>query len=509
MKEFQQSLVSAWRDYASGKIDAKTLKGASAGFGIYEQRNGKAMMRVRRVAGRVSTGDLRAAATILRRHGGDFAHLTTRQDLQLHGIPAAEVPAALEACEAAGFRFRGGGGDTFRNTLVSSYSGLFADSVFDVAPYARALSDAFYGFDLAYGLPRKLKIAFADRPADAWLAQSNDLGFVAKRTAEGEPVFETYLAGGIGFKPRLGLKLFDALPAAECIRAAMALTALFHDKGCRTNRCHARIRFLRDDFGDEGLVRLFHEYYAKVPADAPRADVPAGDPPPETAFPLTAAAGDGFPTWRQLAVSPLAHGLFAVRIFVPFGNFTADELEAFAAAMEPFNATRFEVLPSLDLGVVVPEAQLPGLYATLLGLGRDYVARSFVGNLRTCIGCAVCKGGATDAPEVGRLAGEYFDARYRPLDTAEKLAVARALLNDVRISGCPNSCTCHPLAKFGFAGRKLNGADAETAFTPGSLRPASLGVADASVPITPATEFPALLERRILAALHEEEATNV
>ena len=289
----------------------------------------------------------------------------------------------------------------------------------------------------------------------------------------------------------------------------MALTALFHDKGCRTNRCHARIRFLRDDFGDEGLVRLFHEYYAKVPADALRADVPAGDPPPETAFPLTAAAGDGFPTWRQLAVSPLAHGLVAVRIFVPFGNFTADELEAFAAAMEPFNATRFEVLPSLDLGVVVPEAQLPGLYATLLGLGRDYVARSFVGNLRTCIGCAVCKSGATDAPEVGRLAGEYFDARYRPLDTAEKLAVARALLDDVRISGCPNSCTCHPLAKFGFAGRKLNGADAETAFTPGSLQPASLGVADVSVPITPATEFPALLERRILAALHEEEATNV
>ena len=65
MKEFQQNLVTAWRDYASGKIDAKTLKGASAGFGIYEQRNGKAMMRVRRVAGRVSTGDLRAAARFM------------------------------------------------------------------------------------------------------------------------------------------------------------------------------------------------------------------------------------------------------------------------------------------------------------------------------------------------------------------------------------------------------------------------------------------------------------
>lgn len=500
MKEFQQNLVAAWRDYAVGKIDAKTLKGASAGFGIYEQRNGKAMMRVRRVAGQVTTGDLRAAAAILRRHGGDFAHLTTRQDLQLHGIPATEVPAALEACEAAGFRFRGGGGDTFRNTLVSSYSGLSADAVFDVAPYARALSDAFYGFDLAYGLPRKLKIAFADRPADAWLAQSNDLGFVAKRTAEGEPVFETYLAGGIGFKPRLGLKLFDALPAAECIRAAMALTALFHDKGCRTNRCHARIRFLRDDFGDEGLVRLFREYYAKVPADAPRADAPAGEPPPATAFPET-AAGDGFEVWRKLAVSPLAHGLVAVRIFVPFGNFTADELDAFAAAMEPFNATRFEILPTLDLGVAVPEAQLPGLYATLLGMGRDYVARSFVGNIRTCIGCKVCKSGLTDAPEVGRLAGEYFDARYRPLDTAEKLAVARALLDDVRISGCPNACTNQPLARFGFAGRKLNGEDAETAYTPGSTSPAMLGAVDKDVPTISKADFPAFLEQRICAAL--------
>ena len=84
--------------------------------------------------------------------------------------------------------------------------------------------------------------------------------------------------------------------------------------------------------------------------------------------------------------------------------------------------------------------------------------------------------------------------------------MARALIDDVRISGCPNSCTCHPLAKFGFAGRKLNGADAETAFTPGSILPVSLGAADASVPVTAAVEFPELLERRILAGLRGEEA---
>lgn len=499
MKDFQQAMVAAWRDYVAGKIDAKTLKGASSGFGIYQQRDGKAMMRVRRVAGFLTTDDMRAVAAILKRHGGDYAHLSTRQDVQMHGIPAAAVPAVLEDCEAAGMPFRGGGGDTFRNTLVSAYSGLHRDSVFDVAPYAQALSRAFYTFDAAYGLPRKLKIAFADRPADAYLAISNDLGFLAK-TVDGRRCFETWLGGGIGFKPRLGLKLFDALPAEDCIRVAMALTQLFNDKGCRTNRAHARIRFLRDDFGDDGLVALLHEYLAKLSADAPKAQPAAAEPPPATAF-TAAEPAAGFDVWRRLAVMPLAGGLAAVRIFVPFGNFTPAELEAFAAAMEPCGATRFEILPTLDLGLVVPEPQLPGVYATLRGMARDYTAQSFAGNVRTCIGCTVCKSGVTDAPAAGLIVAEYFDAHYRPLDSDEKIAVAKALLDDVRISGCPNSCTCQPLAKFGFAGRKLNGADAETAFTPGSLAPVTLGAPDAETPVTPVTELPALVERRILAAL--------
>ena len=502
MQEFQKNLVAAWTDYVAGAIDAKALKGQSAGFGIYQQKDDRTMMRVRRVGGLATAADLKTAASILRAHDGAYAHLTTRQDIQLHGIPADQVVTALAACEANGFRFRGGGGDTFRNTLVSACSGLHADSVFDVVPYAKALSDAFYAFDLAYGLPRKLKIGFADRPADAVIAQSNDLGFLAK-IVDGQPVFETYFAGGIGFKPRLGIKLFDALPAADCIRVAMALTALFKDKGCRTNRAHARIRFLREDFGDDGLVALFREYYEKM-ADAPKAVAVPSAPIAPTAFQTDAAPAAGFEVWKQLAVTPLANGLCAVRVFVPFGNFTADELDAFADTMTTSGATRFEILPTLDLGLVVPENQLAGLHAVLATKfpGRDYVAASFIGNIRTCIGCTVCKSGVTDAPEMGRAVAEYFDAKIRPLDTPQKVAVAKALLNDVRISGCPNSCTNQPLARFGFAGRKLNGEDAETAYTPGSTNPAVLGAVDKDVPTIPKADFPAFLEQRILAAVN-------
>ncbi len=503
MQDFHKKLISAWTDYVSGTMDAKTLKGHSAGFGIYQQRDDKTMMRIRRIGGHLTLGDLQNVANILRSNEGDFAHLTTRQDVQLHGIPAARVTATLEVCENVGFNFRGGGGDTFRNTLVSSYSGLHNDSAFDVVPYAKALSDAFYRFDLAYALPRKLKIGFADRPADAAIAQSNDLGFLAK-IVDGKHVFETYLGGGIGFKPQLGIKLFDALPAEDCIRVAMALTALFNDKGCRTNRAHARIRFLREDLGDDGLVKLFHEYLAKIPEDAPKANHYESSPINLPGFPNDAIPAEGFENWKSLAVTPLASDLAAVRLFVPFGNFTADELDAFVQAMKPFGTVRFEVLSSLDLGLVVPSNQLAGVYNILVTLEKDLTAKSFVGNIRTCIGCRVCKSGITDAPEIGRTVAEYFDAKYRPLDTDERVAVARALLNDVRISGCPNSCTNHPLAKFGFAGRKLNGADAETVFTPGSMNPPKLGAADAAVAPVAADDLPAFLEAQILKSINTQ-----
>ena len=37
MQEFQKNLVAAWTDFVAGRIDAKALKGQSAGFGIYQQ----------------------------------------------------------------------------------------------------------------------------------------------------------------------------------------------------------------------------------------------------------------------------------------------------------------------------------------------------------------------------------------------------------------------------------------------------------------------------------------
>ena len=500
---FQDEVVNAWAAFGRGECDAAAVKSVSSYFGIYPQRNDKAMMRLRRTAGVVTPADLINAARILKTHHGDFAHLTTRQCIQLHSIPPAEVPAALNDCEDVGFHFRGGGGDTFRNVLVNDHAGLWVDTIFDVRPYAFSLAYNFYSFELAYHLPRKLKVSFADRIEDAYIAKDQDLGFLAKMV-DGAPCFEVYMAGGIGIRPRTGIKIFDALPAADCVKVAMALTAFFNDRGCRTNRGKARIRHLRTEMGDEAFVQTFMEYYAKAPdvKANPGRYIPREINP---CFPAGTEVPVPPETWKALAVTKLKDNLCAVRVFVPFGNFTAEELRHFGEVMEKYGVKEFAMPVTQDLSIVVPEEQLGGIYQVLKDEfpGRGYTMETFVGNIRTCIGCTICKSGVTDSPAIGRKVGEYFD-KYLPLDTPEKLAIAKALLNDVRISGCPNSCTCQVLAKFGFSGRKVNGADGESVYTPGSVAGGEvvLGTMDAAAGGIAADDFPAFLEQRVLSSLH-------
>ncbi len=479
MKPYQEKLVAAWQDYAAGKIDEKALKAQSAGFGIYQQRDGRTMMRLRRPGGVVTTDDLRLIGVLLDMFKAPFCHLTSRLDVQLHGVAAAEVPAALEACEASGFHFRGGGGDTFRNVQVSASSGLHEDSVFDVIPYARTVSDAFRSFDLAYGLPRKIKIGFFDRAADRPLAAVQDLGFIAKLMC-GRRVFEVWCGGGIGFKPRVGMKLFDFILARDCCRLAFALTRMFNEIGCRTNRSHARIRFLRDDYGDDHFHAMLNAYYLDEP-DAPFIDeetlVPEEWPVPRFA-PDQPPADGGFGAWKALATTPLAGGLCAVRLFVPHGNLTYPQIVKLCDALELEGVTKMQLLVHGDLCIQnVPEDRLASLYNVLVGtLGDvDYTAKSFVGHLFTCIGGAVCKTGVNDSPAFGDAVGRAFDKALLPLDTPEKVAMAKVVLNDVRISGCPNCCTNNPLARFGFVCRKTADGLALTPILGAEADPPKLG----------------------------------
>jgi sulfite reductase beta subunit-like hemoprotein len=103
-------------------------------LGIYPQRDDLFMTRIRVNGGFITAEKLCGIADIMDEVDAGFAHLTTRQDIQIHGIDAGHICNVTSRSAEIGLPFKGGGGNTIRNILVSETSGVNPEECFDVQP---------------------------------------------------------------------------------------------------------------------------------------------------------------------------------------------------------------------------------------------------------------------------------------------------------------------------------------------------------------------------------------
>jgi len=455
MHENYTTLTDGFADYVAERLTADALKSIAAPFGIYQQRDGRFMVRVRVNGGEIDCATLTAIADLLERLGGQ-AHLTSRQDIQLHNIPADRVMETVLDCDRLGCPFKGGGGNTYRNIMVGSESGLSPDSLFDVYPYAEALNRAMQSFDKAFTLPRKFKIGFFACEKDILKAAVQDVGFIAT-LRDGERGFKVYAGGGLGRDSAVGICLIEFLPVERLVEAAFAMVSLFHDHGDRTNRNQARLRFLLKRIGTEAFRKLYSGYYASTEVAEPfsvQMRNYSTDGLHERFLPAPAgAAAADYARWTAVAVSPTRFGLRikSVRLFVPYGNLTAPALRTIAQIASEAGSPRVRLLATQDiLFPVVAAASLPWLYQQLIQRlpEVDLTFRSFKGHIVTCVGASVCKIGMVDTPAMADRLAEALD-RLLPEDLHKRHALQRWVADEVRISGCPNACSAHPVAQLG------------------------------------------------------------
>ncbi len=453
MKKRYHAMKAALDEFMRDKLSAEGLKPHLAPSGIYQQKDGAFMVRVRVNGGEI-TGDTLAGLAGIAEASGGYAHLTSRQDIQLHNVPAARIMEAVSAADRLGLPFKGGGGNTYRNTIVSAYSGMSEESVFDVYPFAHAINRVVNRYEKAFSLPRKFKIGFFASEDDVLRAAVQDLGFVAM-IRDGRQGFTVFAGGGQGRESAVGLKLFDFLDAENCACAALALLDLFHDHGDRANRHQARLRFVLKRLGAEAFLRLYLGYYAQT--RAPRLHVSSEEHLKSLLPQLKHGRGgplpDGFELWEQIAVQSTRFGdeVKAVRLFVPYGNLTAVQLRGIAALAKEFCPAPLRLLVSQDILLpLVHASALAELYARLRGEldGIDLTFTSYKGHLVTCVGASICKIGMVDTTKVADQLAAVLD-RYLPPDTPEKVRLLKVAVDGLRISGCPNSCAGHHVARVG------------------------------------------------------------
>ena len=231
------------------------------------------MQRIKIPGGGLNADQLETMAELAEEYSDDIAHVTTRQDFQLHYIHIDDTPSLMRRLAAAKITTREACGNSVRNVTACPYAGTCPDEVFDVTPYSRALSKFLLGHPDCQNFGRKFKPAFSGCAQHACgLTSLHDIGFIAvERVVDGKEKrgFQTFVGGGLGAVPYMA-KLFDEfVPVEEILPLTQAVARVFGRLGEKKNRNRARIKFLVQDLGIEKFKELVLEE-RKTLADDPR-----------------------------------------------------------------------------------------------------------------------------------------------------------------------------------------------------------------------------------------------
>ena len=424
------------------------------------------MQRIKIPYGGLNPAQLEVMADLAEEYSDGIAHITTRQDFQLHFVHMEDTPTLMRRLAAVGITTREACGNSVRNVTACPYSGVCPDEAFDVTPYAKALSRFLLGHPDCQNFGRKFKPAFSGCSQHACgLTTMHDLGAIAvTRRENGVEVrgFELYVGGGLGAVPYQA-KLFDEfLLPEQLLPTAQAIARVFGRLGEKKNRARARIKFLVHDLGIEKFKALVLEERDRLPRD-PRwkqyvdeALAASGEESPTAGEDLSepGSALPEFQQWLKTNVRPQKQtGFVVATVTLPLGDISADQLRSLADIARRF--TPGAVRMTVEQNVALRWVRRNDLFQLYRALESAQLARPGASNIVDVVACP-----GTDTCKLGISSSRGLAAElHRRL--ADKGAEMDQAIQDlhIKVSGCFNSCGQHHIADLGFYGvsRKVGG----------------------------------------------------
>ena len=367
--------------------------------GVYPQRqDGLFMQRVKLPGGRIEPSQLRALASIAERCDPvQPLHLTTRQDIELHGLRRDDMPAAQRDIEAAGLTALGACGDTLRNVTACPGAGLCSGTR-DMSALCDAIGARAGSLPWIRQLPRKFKISLsgcAKACARPWI---NDVGLVV----EDKGTIRAIVAGSLGSRPGTGIPFDRTLSAASVLPFVTAALRLFHAEGDRANRSRARLRHVRERLGDAAFLQRLNDLFKE--------ELRRGDEPGPELAPVSARAK------------------LLYRLRPPLGDLAPELARELAGAVAAVGAT-LRIGFEHDL-LVHGEAPL-----TLTSPLQKLISEP---RIVSCPGSTWCSRAIADS---------------RGTASSIRAALPADCALGISISGCPNNCSHAAVADIGLVGR--------------------------------------------------------
>lgn len=415
------------------------------------------MQRIKIPYGGMTPEQLEVLAELAEEYSDGIAHITTRQDFQLHYVHIEDTPTMMRRLAAAGITTREACGNSVRNVTGCPYSGVCPDEAFDVTPYADALTQFLLGHPDVQNFGRKFKPSFSGCAQHACgLAAMHDLGFIAAtRTVDGKEQrgFQLVVGGGLGSVPYQA-KLFDEfLPPEEILPIAQAIARVFARHGEKKTRSRSRMKFLVTGWGIEKFREMVLEERSKLQDDPQWTDYlqnaqdnwetplkPPGELPEIN-------GNDRLARWMKTNLrEQRQEGYVTASVALPLGDLTADQLRSLADIVRQFtNGTLRTTVEQNFVIRWISKADVVDLFEALDSVG---LGEAGAGNILDIVACP-----GTDTCKLGISSSRGLAAELRTRLAEKSFQMDQAIQNlHIKISGCFNSCGQHHVADIGFYG---------------------------------------------------------
>jgi len=279
--------------YQQDDRDHRVLLGDLGDPGGKRQRTCQFMVRTGLPGGRVTSQQLLAHIELADRYGNGTLRITSRQDLQMHGLAKRDLRAVLRRIHEVGLSTMATCGDVHRNVVccpapyrrdrvhgqIQWMAGQIAEVLSPRTPAYREiwLDDSppacFPGPDQEteplYGtsyLPRKFKVGLGlpgDNCADIYC---QDVGLLAVSRNYDVIGYNVLVGGGMGMTPAMS-GTFPALAqpmayarADQILDLLRAVVGVFRDFGNRSDRKRARLKYLIANWGLERFKKQVEQY---------------------------------------------------------------------------------------------------------------------------------------------------------------------------------------------------------------------------------------------------------
>jgi sulfite reductase (NADPH) hemoprotein beta-component len=399
-------------------------------------------------------------------YGNHTFRVTTRQDVQFHGIIKTGLRQTIKALNEALISTLGACGDLERNVMAppTPATSPLVDRILEqarhlsqaLAPATKAyhriwvdgqeldLQDEANYADPLYGrsyLPRKFKTAFAIPPLNDIDLFTNDLGFIV--IAEGDRLlgYNLIAGGGMGMShgnaqtfPRLA-DVIGFLPPEHAEAAAKAVVTIHRDFGDRANRRHARLKYVLAERGADWFRGELEQ----------RAGVRL-----EPARPFEFTRQGDLLGWQQQTNGNLFLGLFVEngRIKDTDGHRLKSALRQVVETFRP--EVRFTASQNVLL-VNLPAEQRDAITRLFADHGVS-VDNPYTPTRLASMACPALPTCGLSLAESERIMPDVM-TRLEALLAEVGLAGEEII---TRMTGCPNGCARPYMAEIGFVGRAPN-----------------------------------------------------